>query len=157
MLYIEHTPLSGTQKSDDGFEIQAEIIPYSGENLIAESTLLYWKVEDGEWNSVQMQHLTDNTYHAVIPSQVNNTKVYYYIHAEDLSGRSENHPYIGATDAHSFIVKSKSKPSKIPNMQQRQKSTTNPLFQRSIEKLIQRFPLLARLLQPEFNRLLDLR
>ncbi|MDZ7777165.1 MAG: hypothetical protein U5L09_16890 [Bacteroidales bacterium] len=30
------------------------------------------------------------------------TEVYYYIHAADESGRSENHPYIGAYDPHDF-------------------------------------------------------
>lgn len=104
MLYIEHTPLSGFQTSDDGFDIDANIVSYSGQGLIAESTLIYWKVEGGEWNSIQMQHIGDNNYIATIPSQDVGETVYYYIHAEDNSGRIENHPYIGALGAHSFIV-----------------------------------------------------
>jgi hypothetical protein len=72
--------------------------------LIAESTLLYWKVEGGEWNSIQMQHAGDDNYIATIPSQEVGVTIYYYIHAEDYSGRIENHPYIGAPGAHSFIV-----------------------------------------------------
>jgi len=104
MLYIEHTPLSGPQTDDDGFDIQAKIMPYSGENLIADSTLLYWKVEGGEWNSIQMQHAGDDNYIATIPSQEVGVTIYYYIHAEDYSGRNGNHPYIGAPGAHSFVV-----------------------------------------------------
>ncbi len=49
-----------------------------------------------------MQSLGNDYYHAVIPPQVNGTMVSYYIHAEDASGRAENHPYIGAPDAYSF-------------------------------------------------------
>lgn len=104
MLYIEHTPLSGFQPSDDGFDIDANIVSYSGEGLIAESTLVFWKVEGDEWNSIQMQHMGDNNYIATIPPQDVGETVYYYIHAEDNSGRTENHPYTGAPDAHSFIV-----------------------------------------------------
>ena len=51
-----------------------------------------------------MQHAGDDNYIATIPSQEASVKIYYYIHAEDYSGRSGNHPYIGAPGAHSFIV-----------------------------------------------------
>ncbi|HHH80151.1 MAG TPA: hypothetical protein ENL13_04545 [Thermoplasmatales archaeon] len=105
MLYIEHTPLHGEQKNgENGFEIQANITPYSGTNLIMESTRVYYKVENNPWQSVQMQPIGDNRYHAFIPAQPDGVTVYYYIHAEDYSGRSENHPYIGAPGAHSFTV-----------------------------------------------------
>ncbi len=104
MLYIEHTPLSGFQIDDDGFDIEVKIFPYSGESLVIESTLMYWKIDGGEWNSIQMQHISEDNYIATIPSQDVGETVYYYIHAEDNSGRIEKHPYIGASDAHSFIV-----------------------------------------------------
>lgn len=104
MLYIEHTPLYGIQNGDDGVEIQAKIVPYSGESLISDSTCVYWKEGDGDWELVQMDPLGDDSYHAVIYPQEDGATVHYYIHAEDESGRSENHPYIGEPDAHSFIV-----------------------------------------------------
>ena len=104
MLYIEHIPLTGNQSSQYGYDIQAEIYPYSGENLIAASTGVYWRIENQSWNFIQMQPLGNDYYHAVIPAQENGTTVSYYIHAEDASGRSENHPYIGAPDAHSFTA-----------------------------------------------------
>jgi agmatine/peptidylarginine deiminase len=104
MLYVEHTPLFGVQNGDDGVDIQAKIVPYSGENLISGSTSVYWKEEEGDWNSVQMTSLGDNDYHAIIYPQENRANIYYYIHVEDESGRIEKHPYIGASGAHSFIV-----------------------------------------------------
>ncbi|MBE3121505.1 MAG: agmatine deiminase family protein [Thermoplasmata archaeon] len=104
MLYIEHTPLTGNQSSQDGYDIQAKIYPYSGENLIAASTGVYWRIDNQSWNFIQMQPVGDDYYHAVIPAQENGTTVSYYIHAEDASGRAENHPYIGAPDAHSFTA-----------------------------------------------------
>ena len=104
MLYIDHTPLTGNQESQDGYDIQAEIYPYSGQSLLTASTGVYWKVEGQSWNFVQMQPLGDDYYHASIPPQENGTLVSYYIHAEDESGRAENHPYIGEADAYSFTA-----------------------------------------------------
>lgn len=104
MLYIEHTPLSGSYTSHTGYEIEAKIIAYSGEDLISESTGVYWKVEGGEWNFVEMEPVGNDYYHALIPAQEDNTEVYYYIHAEDESGRSENHPYIGGSMAYTFTA-----------------------------------------------------
>ena len=104
MLYIEHTPLSGDKYEREGFDIQAKIFPYSGEDLISESTGVYWKVEGGSWNFIEMNPIGDNKYNCSIPLQENGTVVYYYIHAEDESGRSENHPYIGESWAHCFTA-----------------------------------------------------
>ena len=86
--------------------VQANIIPYSGEPIISDSTLVYWKTSDeDEFNAIQMNH-AGNRYFAFIPSQPDGTTIQYYIHSADSSGRSENHPYIGAPDAHSFYVQS---------------------------------------------------
>jgi agmatine deiminase len=104
MLYIEHTPLSGNQTSSTGFDIIAKIIPYSEEPLIAAATGVYWKAGEGSWQFIQMQALGNDYYHAVIPSQPDGTTVSYYVHAEDASGRAENHPYIGAPGAHTFTA-----------------------------------------------------
>jgi agmatine deiminase len=105
MLYIEHTPLTGDQTSDTGYDIQAKIYPYSQQNLVGTSTGVYWRVNNGSWNFIQMQAMGNDYYHAVIPPQVNGTIVSYYIHAEDDSGRAEDHPYIGAPDAHFFTAR----------------------------------------------------
>jgi agmatine deiminase len=102
MLYIEHTPLTGNHTNQTGYDIEAKIYPYSGQSLIAASTGVYWKIENQSWNFIPIQLSGDDYYHAVIPSQKNGTRVSYYIHAEDVSGRHENHPYIGEADAYSF-------------------------------------------------------
>jgi agmatine deiminase len=104
MLYIEHTPLTGNQMSQNGYDIQAKIYPYSGQPIIAASTGVYWRADNSSWHFIQMQPLGNDDYHAVIPSQENGTTVSYYIYAEDASGRQENHPYIGAPGAHTFTA-----------------------------------------------------
>ncbi len=101
MLYINHTPLEDGPPSGQGFLVEAEVIPYSGEVLINNTPAVYWTT-DGNWNSVEMDSLGSYQYEAYIPPQTSGTTIQYYIHAEDASGRSEFHPFIGAPGAHSF-------------------------------------------------------
>jgi agmatine/peptidylarginine deiminase len=106
MLYIKHTPIEDTVYTANDYFVQASIIPYSGESVIPDSTLVYWKTSDeDEFNAIQMNH-AGNRYFAFIPAQPDGTTIQYYIHSADSSGRSENHPYIGAPDPHIFYVNS---------------------------------------------------
>ena len=125
MLYIEHTPLTGNQSNETGYDIQAKIYPYSGQSLIAASTGVYWRVSNGSWNFIQMQSVGNDYYHAVIPPQVNGTIVSYYIHAEDASGRAENHPYIGAPDAYFFTAQGDIQQNTPPEQPQRPSGQTS--------------------------------
>jgi len=98
ILYIEHTPISG----NNGYNVQAKIIPFSGESVTV--VLLYWKVEGGEWYSIEMQNIDGYYYKSTIPVHEIGDTIYYYIKAEDNSGRGENHPFIGELGAYSFLV-----------------------------------------------------
>lgn len=102
MLYINHTPLADGPPGPDGFLVEAEVIPYSGEPFVNSTPALFWTT-DGTWNWVQMEAAGGDIYQAAIPRYTPGTTIQYYIHAEDASGRSENHPYIGAAGAHSFV------------------------------------------------------
>ena len=57
---------------------------------MAASTAVSWQVEGGQWHSIQMQPVGDDEYTVVIPAQEVGTKIHYYIHAADASGRSAN-------------------------------------------------------------------
>jgi agmatine deiminase len=125
MLYIEHTPLVGNQSSNTGYDIQAKIYPYSEQSLLAASTGVYWQVNHGTWNFIQMTSMGNDEYHAVIPPQVNGSSVSYYIHAEDASGRAENHPYIGALGAHTFIAHGNVQENHLPEQPDRPSGPTS--------------------------------
>jgi len=125
MLYIEHTPLTGNQTNQTGYDIQAKIHPYSGQNIIAGSTGTYWRANNGSWNFIQMQSLGNDYYHAVIPAQQNGTIVSYYLHAEDGSGRAEDHPYIGAADAYIFTARGDIQQNTPPEQPQRPSGKTS--------------------------------
>ncbi len=103
MLSIDHTPLPDGAPTDDGFLVEAEVSPYSGEPLVGGTPAVYW-IADSTWDGVTMESIGGNMYRAYIPPYPHGTTIHYFVHAEDSSGRSENHPYIGPLDAHSFTV-----------------------------------------------------
>ncbi|MHC4946502.1 MAG: agmatine deiminase family protein [Planctomycetota bacterium] len=103
MLYVHHTPLLDRPAMAQGFAVKAEVIAHSGQALINNTPEVRWS-DGGAWNKVAMTHTGGNQYLALIPSQPEGIAIKYYIHAEDGSGRSENHPYIGESGAHSLKV-----------------------------------------------------
>lgn len=104
MLNIDHYPLLGNIQMQDEYNIVASITPYSGSNLYADSILLYYQVNGEPFQSVQMTQQLGNVYSGTIPYQDEGTVVGYYVHAADESGRSTNHPHIGAPDPHEFNI-----------------------------------------------------
>ncbi|MDD4847355.1 MAG: agmatine deiminase family protein [Bacteroidales bacterium] len=105
MLLIRHYPIYGEQLAGSDFIINAEITPFSGQSLIADSVLVYYRINDGEWMSVPMAQQCGSAYHGVISNLPEGSKVDYYIFAKDQSGRREMHPYIGPYDPHTFTIK----------------------------------------------------
>jgi agmatine deiminase len=104
MLYIKHSPLLGEKPSQPDYEITAEIIPYSGMQVIAGSVKIYYKVNGGTYYTVNMNNTSADSYTGSIPGQAQGSEIAYYIHAEDMSGRISEHPYIGGPDPHVFTV-----------------------------------------------------
>jgi len=104
MLFIRHYPLLGIQPNQSQYSITAEITAHSQQALIADSVKIYYKVNSGSYTPVQMTWVSGKTYTAVIPGQPVGSQISYYIHAADQSGRSANHPFIGAPDPHVFYV-----------------------------------------------------
>jgi agmatine deiminase len=104
MLYIKHSPLLGEKPEQDYYEITAEIVPYSAMPVIANSVKIYYQVDGGSYYVVNMDNISGDTYSGSIPGQTAGSEIAYYIHAEDNSGRTSEHPYIGAPDPHVFTV-----------------------------------------------------
>jgi agmatine/peptidylarginine deiminase len=104
MLHIKHMPLLGNIQLEDEYEIMATITNYSGAPIYSDSVLVYYKTDGGAYQSVQMTQQLGSNYKGIIPYQEDGTVVEYYIHAADESGRSTDHPLIGAPDPHEFMV-----------------------------------------------------
>lgn len=106
MLYIKHYPLLGHKHANENFTISATIKALSGENLITDSLLVYYKIGSGDWQHQPLQSASGHEYQfdfAGVGLQSGDS-IQYYIYAKDASGRCEKHPYIGAADPHAFVV-----------------------------------------------------
>ncbi|MDD3045734.1 MAG: hypothetical protein PHF33_09785, partial [Candidatus Delongbacteria bacterium] len=101
MLHIYHIADPSDRSSSESYTISANMVSYGGNTIT--SAVLYYKVDTGNWNSIPMA-LSKAQYTATIPAQAAGSEVSYYIHAEDNSGRSENHPFIGSADPHKFNI-----------------------------------------------------
>jgi uncharacterized repeat protein (TIGR02543 family) len=110
MLYIKHLPLLGEKPQLTEYEITSEIIPYSGMPVSADSVKIYYQVDGGTYDTVDMNNTSLDTYTGSIPGQPQGSEIAYYIHAADTSGRTSEHPYIGAPDPHVFTVNLPSQP-----------------------------------------------
>lgn len=104
MLYIHHIPYFDTLIQQTTYPLDVTIIPYSDSALIADSLHIYYRYNSGGWSSVLLSHDTLHQYTGVIPDSSGASAISYYIHATDRSGRSENHPYMGAKDPHEFYI-----------------------------------------------------
>ncbi|MBO7629704.1 MAG: agmatine deiminase family protein [Bacteroidales bacterium] len=108
MLYLKHYPLLGSKTPADDLTVSVTIKALSGASLITDSLLVYYRINNGEWLSSTLNHVSDNEYAFSFASIntvfENGDSIQYYIYAKDASGRCEKHPYIGAADPHVFVI-----------------------------------------------------
>lgn len=104
MLYIKHTPLSGTIHGDEGVTVAFDAIAYSGYTIDTSASMVYWKENSGTWQTSTLQATGGDGYQAILTPEHNNSLISYYIYMEDTHGKTANHPYIGAPDPHQFTV-----------------------------------------------------
>ncbi len=105
---IKHIPLHDTVESEDtqGYPIHALIRAYSGKSLIEDSLFVKYKIKTAStFSTAILKSQGSNKFKNYIPPLSNSAEMCYYIQAADKSGRHENHPYIGAPDAHVFYAK----------------------------------------------------
>lgn len=104
MLYIKHYPLFNNQNITDSTRISAEIKALSGQSLISDSVLLYYRINHGTWQNLPLYAAGNDLFETSLPSLQSGDEVDYYIFAKDQSGHREKHPYIGAADPHHFTI-----------------------------------------------------
>lgn len=104
MLHISHIPLHGEHEYQPEFQIVADIIPYSGEELYSDSLFVIYKSNDNEFDTIPMLQRSGHTFYGQIPVSPGDTLITYYLSAADASGRQETWPLIGAPGARSFNV-----------------------------------------------------
>jgi len=107
MLQLFHNPINdSTYPGDLGYEVYIEIIPLSGESLISDSLLLFWKNSDmANWNLESLVSADTQSLgiykQGWIPPQTSDLEIQYFFKAADSSGRVEYHPISGY---HQFLA-----------------------------------------------------
>ena len=108
MLRIVHYPTLGAQPFDSVFTFSADITAYSGENIIADSTRIHYRMisagDTTQWLTAQMVPTGGKTWQGAIEGITDTCEVQYYLTSADYSGRYEKHPFIGTPDPHIFTV-----------------------------------------------------
>lgn len=104
MLLIRHMPILTSRPSDEDYLLSADIVALSGRGFYSDSLLVRYRVDNGPWQETMLSLESGHQFQGMIPRQAEGSTVEYYLHAADSSGRSENHPYIGAPDPHRFTV-----------------------------------------------------
>lgn len=105
MLSVRHNPLHGLYEYQPAFEIEAEIIAHSGEDIYTDSLFLIYKANSNLiFDTLPLYHSEDHTFIGSIPVSPGDTLITYYLSAADASGRKETWPLIGAPGARSFQI-----------------------------------------------------
>lgn len=104
MLYIDHMPLLGTIGFQESYDLTAEFIAYSGEDVYSDSALIYYSIDGGEFTSSAMEWVSGDTWEGAISGISPGDHISYYLYGTDESGHRVNHPYIGEPDPHEFTA-----------------------------------------------------
>jgi agmatine deiminase len=103
-VHIHHVPLLGEQPVQNDYTIEATIKAFSGQALHSDSSLIYYRVNGAEWQTITMSNTTGQQWSGVIPGAMQGSEIEYYLFASDQAGKRQNHPFIGIHDPHRFYV-----------------------------------------------------
>ena len=104
MLQIQHKPILGYQEFSNTYSISADIKDLSKKGLYKDSLMLVYRVNESDWNVILLDQKGKSEFAVEITDVSEGSKIEYYIHSADSSGRSEDHPYMGKLDPHVFYV-----------------------------------------------------
>lgn len=104
MLSIQHIPVTEMPPSREAFDLYADIIPYSGADLIEDELFLIYRSNDAPFDTLALSHVDGHTFSASVPYTSEEQVITYYFSASDASGRKETWPLIGPEGARSFTL-----------------------------------------------------
>lgn len=103
MMFVDHRHVIYGEEIayQTNYTVNADLIAYSGAAVT--TAQLVYRVNDGDWNYVNMTNTTGDTYTANIPGMFG-ASIDYYITATDANGNTGSQPMMGALDPHSFSI-----------------------------------------------------
>jgi agmatine/peptidylarginine deiminase len=103
-LYIRHIPLTGNQPAQDNFLLTADLIPCSDSAVYNDSVLIWYQVNSGNYQKVNMVNTSGLHYTGLIPKQPAGNVIHYYLYAADKSGHNATMPFMGPGDPFTFTA-----------------------------------------------------
>lgn len=100
-IFISHPKLLSTLVTTSPYEVKAFIKTKSG----VASAKVYWSTDTAAgFNSLNMSPSTGDTFKVSIPQQTLGTKIYYYISAASVSGRTVKKPLTAPSGNYQFTI-----------------------------------------------------
>ena len=106
MLFVDHrNVLFGEQAWQDSIAITSKFIAYSGEDLVADSLLVFYSIDNGAYQTAHMT-ATGNAdeYVGYIKGFSYGSTIDYYVFGKDNSGHRYSQPSFGALEPHHFQI-----------------------------------------------------
>jgi agmatine deiminase len=103
-LYIHHIPLTGNQPAQDNFLLNADLIPCSDSAVYNDSVLIWYRVNYGNYQKINMINTAGLNYSGLIPKQPAGSVIHYYLYAADKSGHNATMPFMGPADPFTFTA-----------------------------------------------------
>ncbi len=111
MLFVDHRPLHDTGDTENDRLVSVHIEACSGAALIPDSLKVYYSVNSGAFVSTPLYSTAvPDSFYGYLPAQGPGAEVRYFVRAADLSGRVEDHPFIGGPWAHIYHITAANQP-----------------------------------------------
>ena len=106
MFYVDHrNVVFGEQQWQDSIAITSKFIAYSGADLKQDSLLIYYRIDEGEYQTAKMTATGNpDEYVGYIKGYNGGSKVDYYVFGADESNRRYQQPVFGELDPHTFTM-----------------------------------------------------
>jgi agmatine deiminase len=99
---ITHFPYLEDVEIQENFNFTADIVSLGGGAIT--SAILNYRINNGTWQTENMNHVGNNIYEVDIDVFQLNDEIDYYIEASNSLGKTEFHPLIGEPDPHKFNI-----------------------------------------------------
>lgn len=106
MFYVDHrNVVFGEQQWQDSIAITSKFIAYSEADLKQDSLLIYYRIDEGEYQTAKMTATGNpDEYVGYIKGYNGSSKVDYYVFGADESNRRYQQPVFGELDPHTFTM-----------------------------------------------------
>jgi len=102
-ILIDHVPLPNTEDNENAYSMDCTI--QTTQTLDPDTLIVYWNTDGGSlFQTAPLTPEGGTHYSAAIPAHPTGTTMYYYIHAESVSGSIANDPWVAPDELYTFNI-----------------------------------------------------